>query len=203
MSKSLFILSCLLLLAISWPQNALTASKRPMQKHLDNTSIEKIPCDGVTKANLRLGLDHNFTLNFNSKESKIQISDINFWFHSDVDYTGKGQAINFHPTKEFDAAHWEMDHNSLELLESDEYTILNPPKQRSDKNITIKYEIIFNEYEQDGKLNPKQEKYFQCGHYAVTRCGDGVVDTEFQEECDPGLDGSANSCSKDCKKIKN
>ena len=70
----------------------------------------------------------------------------------------------------------------MRVLEArSEYPILAVPASRSYDNLFIKYSLV---YSTDPAWN---NKYWdaECGYYEISRCGDGVLDTEYWEKCDP------------------
>ena len=71
-----------------------------------------------------------------------------------------------------------------------DYQIRSHPMQRSSDNLMVKYVV---EYVNDSKNSNQRYQHTECYPYIISRCGDGVVDTDWDgktaskpaEECDP------------------
>ena len=59
---------------------------------------------------------------------------------------------------------------------------INPPV-RSENNFVIKYRV---EYSTNSSESSTKYYHTECKYYEISRCGDGVVDTNYDEVCDPG-----------------
>ena len=67
------------------------------------------------------------------------------------------------------------------------YHIYTAPTQRAWDNIYIEYTIWYgNEYKSPAPSKSNLYSHKECAYYEISRCGDGVLDTEYGEECDPG-----------------
>ena len=164
--------------------------------------VMKIKCDNTARDTLRVGEEYTFHADFSVSSGKAHISDINYWFSSEGDFNDSHTSILFKPTDELNKSDWVVSNGEKRILESERYAVVNYPEKRHEDNIIIKYEFLFNAYLPDGKLSDRQERIVQCVHYAITRCGDGVVDKEFGEECDSGRPGGSATCTDTCKAVR-
>jgi hypothetical protein len=62
------------------------------------------------------------------------------------------------------------------------YQIYSIPVSRSYDNFLIKYTLT---YSTDEAGNNKYT-HTECKYYEISRCGDGIIDSDYSEECDPG-----------------
>jgi hypothetical protein len=75
------------------------------------------------------------------------------------------------------------------------------PAVRSYDNLFIKYSLV---YSTDSAW---QNKYghSECVYYEISRCGDGTLDTDYDETCDPADTSKTNwwnwGCDDSCKPI--
>lgn len=71
-----------------------------------------------------------------------------------------------------------------EILESSEYQVVRIPEKRASDNLLIRYT---NQYKvvSNGKPVGFSKSYISCQLYEISWCGDGVLDEEYQEICDP------------------
>ena len=175
-------------------------------KHIENViikdsvgraEIDKVKCDKIENDKFRVGDKYNLYVTLTAKNAKAKVTDVTYWFYADEDYNGTDAMPRFHPTKALEDSNGLVQNSTMKLLESEDYVIRIAPKKRSDENVIVKYEVFYN----DIGANSKHQRFAECLRYAVTSCGDYVVDHEFGEECDEGPDGSAQ-CTKTCKKIK-
>lgn len=176
------------------------AGKSVEAKSVQNRGeIDTIKCDAYNDAKLRVGDNCTFDITFTSNGPKYKISDVNYWFWEDIDYNKGENSLKFLATKEFIDSNGVVENGTMKLMVSNDYDIRIPPEKRSKENIIVKYEILFNEIIPNKGLSQEQHRLVQCARYTITRCGDGVVDKQYGEECDDGVNGSA-TCSKNCKR---
>jgi hypothetical protein len=70
------------------------------------------------------------------------------------------------------------------LKATSNYPINYHPPVRSKNNFVIQYKAKY--YVKEGNTWNRTAKYHtECKYYEVTWCGDGVVDYEYNEKCDP------------------
>jgi hypothetical protein len=82
---------------------------------------------------------------------------------------------------------------SMKVLESNPYHIVTPPTARAWNNLYIEYTIRYdyvNHTTTPSKSNLYSHK--ECAYYEISRCGDGEIDEEYGEECDPGDSSEKN-----------
>lgn len=161
--------------------------------------IDKIQCDTTVDNQLRVGENHVFEVELYPTKSKFAVTNINFWFYEDEDYND-GEGIEYSPTQE------AMDANGvvtkkMAVMRSQPYHVGHAPTKRSPENIITKYELEIDMLDANGNVT-QSGTTTQCARWAVTRCGDGIVDKAYGEECDDGPNGSA-SCTPACKKKSN
>jgi len=82
------------------------------------------------------------------------------------------------------------------------YKILKRPAswERSYNNIIIKYKVNYYNYNKATKKAYWSKKsHLEVAHYAISWCGDKIVDTEYWEQCEPWVWDTY--CSNSCKLI--
>lgn len=81
-----------------------------------------------------------------------------------------------------------------------EYAITHIPQQRLKDNVYIVYKTDYVTFV-DGKEIDAIKTHISCQPYEITWCGDGIVDNEFGEKYDDGINnGKLGFASKDCKR---
>ena len=169
---------------------------------LSRDDVKAIKCDHSTTDTLRLGHTYAFHADLSLDSGKARLSDINFWFSADEDYNGDQHTALFHPTEELNRADWDAGTTPKRVLQSTDYHVRKAPERRQPDNVIIKYEFLYHAYLPDGSLDKQERRIVQCVNYAVTRCGDGVVDKDFGEECDSGQPDGSPTCTRECKQVK-
>ena len=87
------------------------------------------------------------------------------------------------------------------------YQVLDHPAVRSKDNLYIEYNIKYADKAYSSRPSDSQLKtHKECVYYEISRCGDGIIDTDYNEVCDPGDSSHTNWwngwCDKDsCKPI--
>ena len=92
------------------------------------------------------------------------------------------------------------------IIASNEYSVYKKPAQRNDRNLLVKYNVYYT-------VNGGSEKtHTECKYYAISWCGDGVLDVAGSwdswesEQCDPNDPNKTGWwdgwCSADCKPVK-
>lgn len=146
---------------------------------------KKLQCDKVHKSRiLRLNNEYSLTLGFyNHSDSEMILGDYSINFYGG-DYGGNG-------IPEYHWNDWIKSKNGIikptesgTILSSDKYTIVNIPPKRAFDNLlvqyTTKYKTLFN-----GKPIGFSRSYISCQPYEISWCGDGVLEQEYDEMCDP------------------
>jgi hypothetical protein len=67
------------------------------------------------------------------------------------------------------------------LTSTPAYKIKAVPPTRSYDNMAIKYTLEYS----DDEAGNKKHAHTECIYYEISRCGDGIVDTKYNEVCDP------------------
>jgi hypothetical protein len=65
------------------------------------------------------------------------------------------------------------------------YNINFAPATRNAKNLVMKYYIDYQPVDAKGILFGTRKTHLECQPYEITWCGDGIVDREYNETCDP------------------
>jgi len=85
------------------------------------------------------------------------------------------------------------------------YEIKTHPDVRSKDNLYIEYDIKYADKAYSSKPDDsKLKSHKECVYYEISRCGDGVLDEDYNEECDPGSAWTSTLpdgriCNSDCK----
>jgi len=148
---------------------------------------------------IRLGKNYLFFDNFSSHNT-IKFKHYDVTFNPDTIYN-KRKGPNFYPTNWVKSNKYILKSNIGEkkIIGSNKfYKIKTIPfnNKRSYNNIRIYYKLDYVDYI-DGKEIGKVKTNVDVAHYAISWCGDGVIDTQYGEECEPLK--SAYACSKKCK----
>lgn len=94
---------------------------------------------------------------------------------------------------------------SLPILKSTPYHLVTPPTVRASNNLYIEYIVWYDDVKHT--TTPSKSDLYphkECFNYEISRCGDGVLDTEYGEECDPGSESTKvwpdwQVCNSECK----
>ena len=66
------------------------------------------------------------------------------------------------------------------------YHIVSTPTHRAWDNLYIEYVIRYDDqYHSTKPSNNNLYSHKECAYYEITRCGDGIIDSEYGEKCDP------------------
>ena len=81
------------------------------------------------------------------------------------------------------------------------YKIKAVPPTRSYDNMAIKYTLEYS----DDEAGNKKHAHTECIYYEISRCGDGIVDTKYNEVCDPKDTSKKNwwngGCDNSCQPV--
>ena len=96
---------------------------------------------------------------------------------------------------------------SMTVIESKlpKYKVVKYPSQRAWDNIYIEYTTWYeNEYKSPAPSKSNLYSHKECAYYEITRCGDGILDADYWEECDPWSEWTSvlpdgRICNSDCK----
>ena len=84
------------------------------------------------------------------------------------------------------------------LTATSPYYVREKPIKRDKNNLYLEYTIWYSD-SQNGAWSAEKE----CKYYEITRCGDGILDPEYGETCDPkdpNKTGWGNGgCDESCK----
>jgi len=85
------------------------------------------------------------------------------------------------------------------------YNINFAPATRNAKNLVMKYYIDYQPVDAKGILFGTRKTHLECQPYEITWCGDGIVDREYNETCDPNDPKKTNWwngwCDRECKPV--
>jgi hypothetical protein len=76
---------------------------------------------------------------------------------------------------------------SMIIIESTPYHLVTHPTIRNPNNLYIEYTVRYDNVKYattPSKSNLYSHK--ECFRYEISRCGDGTIDSEYGEVCDPG-----------------
>jgi hypothetical protein len=94
---------------------------------------------------------------------------------------------------------------SMVVIESTPYHIVSAPSSRAWNNLYIEYTIRYD-YVKHSTTPSKSNLYShkECAYYEISRCGDGTLDKEYGEECDPEVAPwkSDHSCEPETCTVK-
>ena len=117
-----------------------------------------------------------------------------YLYHQDVKFTenhgdyNNGVNPSFNWTDQLIKAWMKVDANSeMPIIESTPYHLITPPTVRSPNNLYVEYTIWYDNVRHE--YIPSQDNLYshkECFKYEISRCGDGVIDTGYNEVCDPG-----------------
>ena len=165
-------------------------------------------CDKtITWQKLRLGKYYVFQDEFDSKWTTRYLYDFKVNFNENHwDYDNNPVDPKFSWTNELIANGKKVDWKMMVITSplDPKYHIVSTPSQRAWNNIYIEYIIWYdNIYHSTTPSNSNLYSHKECAYYEITWCGDGVLDTEDGELCDPADPSHAwwgdGWCSKDCK----
>ena len=148
-------------------------------------------CSNVFTGKLRVWEDHTFSDKFTAgwKDRYLYYwpDDVKF-VENHWDYNN-GNNPTFQWTSQL-VNNWMKvwANTSMVVIESKlpKYHVVNHPTKRAWDNLYIEYTIWYgNEYRfpAPAKSNLYSDK--ECAYYEISRCGDGVLDKDYGEECDP------------------
>ena len=94
---------------------------------------------------------------------------------------------------------------SMQIIESTPYHLITPPSVRSPNNLYVEYTVWYDNVRHE--YIPSRDNLYshkECFKYEISRCGDGVIDSGYNEVCDPGSEWTAilpngQICNSDCK----
>lgn len=173
-------------------------------KTCDPTTCKKRTwkCDIINPVDtLRYGRSYIFNDYFiNKDKNNIRVFQFSSSFTEQGDYNWATTIPNF----KFSAKLKEKDYiiaplEKVEILKAtNKYDISYHPEIRTNRDIYITYDIVFQDL-----VNGKIGVHKICWGYSITWCGDGIIDKEYKEECDPKASGwNSSTCNpKTCKKI--
>lgn len=136
---------------------------------------------------LRYGNEHNFNYSYTNLDSfdhRLRYFAINF--DEPFDYNGSDDVPNFDWTTHVKTQNMLIPPgtNDLKIIQSNnKYTIKSIPPIRKADNLTIKYSVYVQNQNGGEAIS-----HTGCQPYTISWCGDGVVDTEFGEPCDPAAE---------------
>jgi hypothetical protein len=81
----------------------------------------------------------------------------------------------------------EANSEDMLIIESTPYHLITPPSVRASNNLYIEYTVWYDDVRHE--YIPSKDYLYshkECFKYEISRCGDGVIDTGYNEVCDPG-----------------
>lgn len=161
-------------------------------------------CDQVFYGKLRYGKGYIFNDTFHGTSSQSYY----LWSRTinsseQYDYNNSPDFPAFWWTQEIKDQNYEVrPWQSLEVLKAKSAYYINAvPQKRDQKNLTVKYAITYS----TDKAWYNKKSHVECKYYKITWCGDGVLDKNEGEQCDPkdpNKEGWGNGgCDASCKPI--
>lgn len=162
-----------------------------------------VSCDKEHNRKLRYGHEYILHDSFSSTDGKYYgLNSVKVNYTEQYDYNGNSTFPNFSWTKEFEGKnHIIAPSETIKAIIADEpYPIKYHPVKRAHNNLVVKYTVKYfssSKPHKDIKKWVGPKFHTSCVNYEITRCGDGILDIENQEECEQG--GLEKHCSNDCK----
>ncbi|MFZ4461471.1 MAG: hypothetical protein ACOYN2_02825 [Patescibacteria group bacterium] len=159
-------------------------------------------CDQTFEGTLRVGHSYRFNDTL-ANEAGTPIQVINFFpeFNEKYDYNGSSAPINYAWTP------WILSRNGVVqsgeagiIAETDSsYPVIFSPPVRAKDNLTVRYVVEYSPIV-NGVQSSIVESHSECKSYEITWCGDGVVDSKYNEVCDLGAQNGkpGSTCSAKC-----
>lgn len=163
-------------------------------------------CVNVFKWKLRLWQEHTFSDKFKAGWKDYYL----YYWPDDVKFVENhgdyGTNPKFEWTSELTKKWNKVDANTeMVVMKSNPYKAVYKPTVRAWDNIYLEYTIWYSDVYK--KTSPSKSNLYsnkECAYYEISWCGDGTLDTEYWEECDPGsawttsLSGG-RICNSECK----
>ena len=173
--------------------------------------IPSTGCDQIFTWALRLGDSGPFDDVFYAwwKDRYLFYYDVNFK-ENHGNYDNKTQDPTYNWTSQLVNNWMKVSANtSMRVLESNPYHIVTPPTVRAWNNIYIEYTIWYDNV--NHSTSPSKNNLYshkECAYYEISRCGDGILDTEEGEKCGPGSSEWKNrpdwkECNSSCEIVDN
>ena len=173
--------------------------------------IPNTGCDQIFTWALRLGDNDPFYDVFNAgwRDRYLFYYDVNFK-ENHGNYDNKAQDPTYNWTSQLVNNWMKVSANtSMKVIESNPYHIVTPPTARAWNNLYIEYTIWYDNV--NHSTSPSTGNLYshkECAYYEISRCGDGILDTEEGEKCDPGSPEWKNrpdgkECNSSCEIVYN
>lgn len=163
-------------------------------------------CVDVFKWKLRLWKEHTFSDKFKAGWKDWYL----YYWPNDVKFVENhwdyGDDPKFEWTSELTKQWNKVEANTeIVVMKSNPYKAIYKPTVRAWDNIYLEYTIWYSDVYKTpipSKSNLYSSK--ECAYYEITRCGDGKLDEDYWEECDPGSEWTkvlpdGRICNADCK----
>jgi hypothetical protein len=142
-------------------------------------------CDQTFYGTLRQGKQYTFNDTFTNKgSSSVYLWNYKVDYTEEKDYNRSSSFPSFAWTDTIKSANYEVKKGSsvMFLKATSAYPVYDVPASRSFNNLVLKYTVT---YSTDVAGNNKYS-HTECKYYEVSRCGDGTVDSDYNETCDDG-----------------
>lgn len=160
-----------------------------------------LACDETFHGTLRHGVGYLFDDTFHgTKSTSYYLWNWNVSYNEQYDYNNSSSFPQFSWTPAIKAQGYEVRPNqSIKILETKTpYNIYSVPAKRAYNNLLVKYTITYS----DNAAGNNKRNHVECKYYEISWCGDGVLDRDYGEQCDPkdpnktgwGNGGCDNSC---------
>ena len=172
----------------------------------------KIPqsngCDQTFQWYLRLWNNEPFTDSFDAWWHDRYLFDYDVLFQENYGDHNNGANPTFSWTSRI-INKWKKvgEYESGVVIESTPYHIVSAPTRRAQNNVYIEYTIWYDNVAHS--TTPSRSNLYshkECASYEISRCGDGILDTDYNEECDPGSEWTKvmpdwRICNSECKLV--
>ena len=179
-----------------WGNGGCDASCKPI-----NTIIPKADCDATFYGKLRHGRGYVFDDQITGTPTKSRyLKDFKVDHREQLDFNGADPFPSFEWTKEIKNQNMILNPNqTIKILTATSpYYVREKPIKRDKNNLYLEYTIWYSD-SQNGAWSAEKE----CKYYEITRCGDGILDPEYGETCDPNDPSKTGwgkgGCDENCK----
>ena len=179
-----------------WGNGGCDASCKPI-----NTIIPKADCDATFYGKLRHGRGYVFDDQITGTPTKSRyLKDFKVDHREQLDFNGADPFPSFEWTQEIKNQNMILNPNqTIKILTATSpYYVREKPIKRDKNNLYLEYTIWYSD-SQNGAWSAEKE----CKYYEITRCGDGILDPEYGETCDPNDSSKTGwwngGCDENCK----
>jgi len=150
---------------------------------------------------MRHGYNYLFNDTYNNANNySHELETVDWYFQEEYDYNNSSSF----PTFGLVDPNWNWlfpANDSLLFLEStSSYPIYSYPPSAADQsydNFVVAFDLMVHGNLANGQQTPSRN-HTECKYYEISRCGDGILDTDYDEACDDGNTIDGDGCESDC-----